>query len=92
MVPFLQHSAWVQSGARGDGLCSKGAPDGGRVPEQAGTVAPGWDGMLAPPSPQGSGTGLMSLSVDIGPRRPGMLAAFLAWARPAQFLQHAWAS
>lgn len=51
VVPLLWHSTWVQSGARGDGLGSKGAPDGGGVPEWAGTVAPGRDGMLATPSP-----------------------------------------
>lgn len=91
-MPFLRHSAGVQSGAGGDGLCFKGAPGGGGVPERAGTVAPGWDGMLAPPHPQGLGMGLMSLSVDIGPRRPGLLAAFPARAHPAQFLQQAQAS
>lgn len=31
--------------------------------------------------------GRMSPSVDAGPRRPGLLAAVPAWARPAHFLQ-----
>lgn len=88
-VPFLRCSAVVQSGARGDGLCFKGAPDSRGVPEQPGPLAPGWGGVLASPSPQGSGMGLMSLLVDVGPRRPGLPAAFPAQARPARCLQHA---
>lgn len=80
----------MQSWARGDGLCFKGALGGGAVAERAGPGAPGRDGELAPCSPQGLGTGLMSLSVDVGPRRRGLLAALPAWARPARCLPCTW--
>lgn len=59
-------SARVQSGARGDGFAFK---EHQMVQCRAGgKAAPGWDGMSAPPNPQASDMGLMSLSVDIGPQ------------------------